>query len=1309
MQPLQPVVAPTFGQFWASLVDHLRKNLPTTVLFAVVGAVVSWTVNVYWIAKRYQGTNVPNGAPVTTGGNMMWGLAFWILASTLVFSLFGHWRSVGTEQFFLDVKGFPQTVTGIFRQDGSLVWSHLLWGFAGSLVLTQVLSPSLRGMFGMTVMLTIPSVLGRVVLGYVSRVWSATAARINPARGIKAVPLVAPAVAGFGASAAMMLGFLIDDTTVELVLALAAAAGAFIIHQQGRGGGPDTRTLMALLWVVVVVLGAFGGAQAAVADDGGYAECGYSWSDWWACDGSDDVRTDALAGALAGGLGGGLGSGLGPAIASAARGGGGGGVGQSGGRGPAVGSEPDPNWPAPGEGNGGSMTLESENADGTTTRVDVAPDGTETTTIYDPDGIIISQTITPPLQPESSVIEVDNGDGTTTRVETAPDGTQTSTVVGPEGNEVPGAQPSGGPPDWLQGTTEPEGAQAPPGGAEAGAPGGSTPTEGQPGAGGSEASQPAWWGGDEGSGSEPPQDPGSTEAEDGPPEEGDDPSAEDAGESGEGDGQPGTEPGDATASSTRNDQDGSVTETVAYPDGSSRSTTIEPNGTITTVVTDPSGNTTTTIDRPIHPPGGQPDPANADPAAAARREFERRQELLERLLRERAALAGMDQDSMSTLTTDFWDSAATWFNPPPVTLPSGPSFDELLRNGDPLAADLERLAGEIGDGVPTDEQLDAMRDLSDRIQAEHSSQGSRVARANVDAAMLAEAGEVVAQVGAAAGQAAAEGLLIGRGWSPSAARAATGAVFGALQHADRDAAGVAAHAAAGALSNVLGGKAGDLGGQATTIAGRAAQGFVGGVVGGGAGAAGEQLADGKEVTPEAVARGAALGGTVGAVMGPVGGAAADEMAAAADDVGRAIDAPSSSSAPDGPPPVSTAPDGPATQPVVDGPPSGSVADDLAPPPLVPDGDAAPAPLGSEGPAGHEPGAMPVGEGPPGVEGTPTVQGEPPRIVPEEGTPPLSFPPEPTGPGSGGIDLGDMVPATGIDPGSMDLGDLPPGAMPSLPDDLAPASLPDGGGADAPARPLGDDVQAGPAASGEGQVAGQSTAAPPLDDVDVALDAQRAEVSGLDTDLAALQAQGQQLSPGDPGFDEWLGEFNQASADRTAAADRLGRQLDGVDPVDTPGGQVYVADGTIRNHPWRNDLSPDPLGRPLVPQDQASNCVFASVCTATGVDLAEVQAAGRQVLFGADVDAGVPPARLREVLDAVGADPQPVDLGQIEALNDPVILAGRGHAMVLDGTFRDAAGQLRLRIYDPSGGVFTPTFADATGWIDWSNSFSVSGG
>ena len=307
-----------FKELWPPTVAHLKKNIPQIAVFAVVGALGSYLVNIYWIAKRYEGTNVTSGAPVTSGGAFQTGMVFWILASSVIFGMVGHRRAVGGKQFWSDVREFPKSVSGIFQEDRSGL-IHLLWGFAVSIVLTGVLAPSIRGMMAVGVALTIPSILGRILMSYSSRLWSQILRKFNPDKEHPPVPIVAPAVAGFGAAAAMAIGFLVDDMTTQVVLAIIAAGAAVFIAQQRKGGKTATPTtlLLALVGLGAIAI-AIGGPAEAIADDGGYAECGSSWSEWWDCPGSGQVRDDSRWGGLAGAIGAAAGGGLLPGLAAAA-------------------------------------------------------------------------------------------------------------------------------------------------------------------------------------------------------------------------------------------------------------------------------------------------------------------------------------------------------------------------------------------------------------------------------------------------------------------------------------------------------------------------------------------------------------------------------------------------------------------------------------------------------------------------------------------------------------------------------------------------------------------------------------------------------------------------------------------------------------------------------------------------------------------------------------------------------------------------------------------------------------------------------
>lgn len=291
--------------------------------------------------------------------------------------------------------------------------------------------------------------------------------------------------------------------------------------------------------------------------------------------------------------------------------------------------------------------------------------------------------------------------------------------------------------------------------------------------------------------------------------------------------------------------------------------------------------------------GAAPDEKNSGDTLTAeeekrKEEWNKRQEFTERMVREQAALTEANSGPVVTVWNDFWGSVFNGGKPTPVEPLRVPSFAELLSDGDPLATRLQQIRDQVGNGVPTQQQLDEIRGLSRDAQQGQAESAVAIVKSNASAADLAQAGEIASQIGASAGQAAAEYVLVNSGVPRPIANAATTAIYDGLQHYDKGVTAVIVHgtvsAATGALGNAAGNKVGSLLGEAAeTVGGRVLQGAAGGAVSAGTGKIGHTTADGKEIKVGEVIQEVVVGGVVGGVIKPVAGAIND------------IDAPTSSS------------------------------------------------------------------------------------------------------------------------------------------------------------------------------------------------------------------------------------------------------------------------------------------------------------------------------------------------------------------------------------------------------------------------------
>ncbi len=288
------------------VVTNLRRNPRKVLLCMAAGWAVGWLVNVWVMARNYGGFVVPSGSPVVGQGNIVRGASYWFVVSLVVTALLNYRIMAGGERFWTDVRGFPEGIKRLVRDDGAKATAHLLFGAAGGLLLTYTLGPSLSSVVAVGTALVLVSLLRPVVVGGLLLAWRAVIARLAPTadRG----SLQTTAVATLGGAAALASSIAIHSPTLRILLAVGAAGTAVALS---RGRAPSSATVLLVLLGAFVVDGLWE-ARLALADDGGWQECGSTLSRWWSCSGSDRARWLAAYGAGGSALGAGLGAGLAP-------------------------------------------------------------------------------------------------------------------------------------------------------------------------------------------------------------------------------------------------------------------------------------------------------------------------------------------------------------------------------------------------------------------------------------------------------------------------------------------------------------------------------------------------------------------------------------------------------------------------------------------------------------------------------------------------------------------------------------------------------------------------------------------------------------------------------------------------------------------------------------------------------------------------------------------------------------------------------------------------------------------------------------
>jgi hypothetical protein len=287
---------------------NLRGNWKRTLLCLAVGWAIGWLANVWVMARTYDGFRVPSGSTTTGEGNLVAGVSYWFVISMVVSAVVCYRIQVGSERFWADVRGFPNTLKELARADGNRAKAHALFGFAGATLITFGLGPSLSGAVGIGVLAALGTMYRPIIVGAFMLAWRWVTGRVAPQHQDRA-PAQSMTVATLGGAAAMALAVVIGEPSLRFLLAIVAVIAAVVLAKGNTPAPGPTAVWLVLAGTAAAVLG---GIEAAFGDDGGWKECGSSLERWWSCTGSDRARWLAAFGAGGSAFGAGLGSGLVP-------------------------------------------------------------------------------------------------------------------------------------------------------------------------------------------------------------------------------------------------------------------------------------------------------------------------------------------------------------------------------------------------------------------------------------------------------------------------------------------------------------------------------------------------------------------------------------------------------------------------------------------------------------------------------------------------------------------------------------------------------------------------------------------------------------------------------------------------------------------------------------------------------------------------------------------------------------------------------------------------------------------------------------
>jgi hypothetical protein len=278
----------------------LRRNTKQAFIVTLIGFVSGWLVNFILMSFYYDGYHSDGNTVATGEGNVLYGMVIWGLFSTLMFGLVAYWRAAGTARFFKEVANFPVTIVELFKNDGRLVWTHMLWGAAASLIASYFIDQWMGLMVAAFIVSGLLSTIGCILVSIIVQLWLALMRGLTPLKAHRATGATGLFVGLLTASLVLLASFFISNTTEKAELGLICLTLAIFIAWRRR------RTETVLLLLLAPTLTLFISPYAALADDGGFKEAG-NLLNWFRNGGLAGVAYYALFGGFAVALGSSLG------------------------------------------------------------------------------------------------------------------------------------------------------------------------------------------------------------------------------------------------------------------------------------------------------------------------------------------------------------------------------------------------------------------------------------------------------------------------------------------------------------------------------------------------------------------------------------------------------------------------------------------------------------------------------------------------------------------------------------------------------------------------------------------------------------------------------------------------------------------------------------------------------------------------------------------------------------------------------------------------------------------------------------------
>jgi len=244
---------------WRTFVRTIRQEWRSLLVVGIATWAVALVVNMVLVAFVF-GREVDSGAPVVAPGNAVAGVGFATAATVVVTAVVGYRLRVGGRRFWAEMRSLPGLVTHARSADRGRAATHLLWAFAGTMLVVVTFTPAMVGVLAVGTVFLLAGPARAVLNGIALAVWRFVGRRLLPNR-VAPPPPVAVLVGAFGTALALAAGTVVPDATVRLALAALAAVSAVLVVRRPL----QTAAATAALLIVLSPLAAL--AAGAAEDD----------------------------------------------------------------------------------------------------------------------------------------------------------------------------------------------------------------------------------------------------------------------------------------------------------------------------------------------------------------------------------------------------------------------------------------------------------------------------------------------------------------------------------------------------------------------------------------------------------------------------------------------------------------------------------------------------------------------------------------------------------------------------------------------------------------------------------------------------------------------------------------------------------------------------------------------------------------------------------------------------------------------------------------------------------------------------------